>query len=63
MSSRDIGSMCARVIRSTAPLHYGFVDGMNVRDGRVHNCPASLECRPEPRVARDRRNHKTGERG
>jgi hypothetical protein len=31
--------MCGRVIQSSAPMRYGIVDGMNVRDSRVHNYP------------------------
>jgi hypothetical protein len=27
------------VIKSSAPIRYGIVDGMNVRDSRVHNYP------------------------
>jgi hypothetical protein len=29
--------MCGRVIQSSGPLRYAIVDGMNVRDSRVHN--------------------------
>jgi SOS response associated peptidase (SRAP) len=31
--------MCGRVIQSSGPLRYAIVDGMNVRDSRVHNYP------------------------
>ena len=31
--------MCGRVIQSSAPIRYAIVDGMNVRDSRVHNYP------------------------
>ena len=31
--------MCGRIIQSSAPLRYAIVDGMNVRDSRVHNYP------------------------
>ena len=31
--------MCGRIIHSSAPLRYAIVDGMNVRDSRVHNYP------------------------
>jgi putative SOS response-associated peptidase YedK len=27
--------MCGRIIQSSGPLHYAFVEGMNVRDGRI----------------------------
>jgi putative SOS response-associated peptidase YedK len=49
--------MCGRVIQSSGPLNFAIVDGMNVRDSRVHNYP--------PRRSQDllviRRNHRTGE--
>ena len=32
-----IRPMCGRVIQSGGPLRYTIVDGMNVRDSRVHN--------------------------
>jgi hypothetical protein len=31
--------MCGRVIQSSGPHRYAIVDGMNVRDSRVHNYP------------------------
>jgi hypothetical protein len=31
--------MCGRVIQSSGPLHFAIVDGLNVRDSRVHNYP------------------------
>jgi hypothetical protein len=31
--------MCGRIIQTSGPLRYAFVDGMNVRDSRVHNYP------------------------
>ena len=34
--------MAGRVIRSSGPLRYAIVDGMNVRDSRVHNYPPRL---------------------
>jgi hypothetical protein len=32
-----IRRMCGRVIQGSGPLRYAIVDGMNVRDSRVHN--------------------------
>src|SRR5262249_9749609 len=32
-------AMCGRVIQSSGPLRYAIVDGMNVRDSRMHNYP------------------------
>jgi hypothetical protein len=43
--------MCGRAIQSSGPLRYAIVDGMNVRDSRVHNYTAALERRTEPRTA------------
>jgi len=31
--------MCGRIIQTSGPPRYAFVDGMNVRDSRVHNYP------------------------
>ena len=42
--------MCGRVIQSSAPLRYAIVDGMNVRDSRLHKDLLVI-----------RRNHRTGE--
>jgi putative SOS response-associated peptidase YedK len=41
------GTMCGRIIQSSRPLRYAFVDGMNVRDSRVHNY-AAVERGAEP---------------
>jgi hypothetical protein len=41
-----------RVIPGSAPIRYGIVDGMNVRDSRVHNYPP-LERRAKPGPAGD----------
>ena len=38
--------MCGRIIQSSGPLHYAFVDGMNVRDTRVHNYPPRWNAAP-----------------
>jgi putative SOS response-associated peptidase YedK len=53
--------MCGRVIQSSGLLPYAIVDGMNVRDGRVHNYPPRWKRGAEPGAARVRRNHRTGE--
>ena len=34
--------MCGRVIQSSGPLHYAFVEGMNVHDSRVYNYPGEM---------------------
>ena len=59
--SHHVGSMCGRVIQSSAPIRYGIVDGMNVRDSRVHNYPPRWNGAPSQDLLVIRRNHKTGE--
>ena len=53
--------MCGRVIQSSGPLRYGLVEGMNVRDSRVHNYPQRWNAAPGQELLVIRRNHKTGE--
>ena len=45
-SANHIAVMCGRVIQSSAPTRYAIVDGMNVRDSRVHNYPPRWNCAP-----------------
>jgi putative SOS response-associated peptidase YedK len=52
--------MCGRIIQST-PLRYAIVDGMNVRDSRIHNYPPRWNAAPSQELLVIRRNHKTGE--
>ena len=52
--------MCGRVIQSSEPLHYAIVDGLNVRDSRVHNYPPRWNGAPSQELLVIRRNHKTG---
>jgi putative SOS response-associated peptidase YedK len=56
-----IAVMCGRVIQSSGPLRYAFVDGMNVRDSRVHNYPPRWNAAPSQELLVIRRNHKTGD--
>ena len=56
-----IGAMCGRVIQSSGPLRYAIVDGMNVRDSRVHNYPPRWNAAPSQELLVIRRNHQTGE--
>src|SRR5438445_1812097 len=53
--------MCGRVIQSSGPLRYAIVDGMNVRDSRLHNYPPRWNAAPSQELLVIRRNHKTGE--
>jgi putative SOS response-associated peptidase YedK len=59
--SHHVGGMCGRVIQSSAPIRYGIVDGMNVRDSRVHNYPPRWNGAPSQDLLVIRLNHKTGE--
>jgi hypothetical protein len=47
--------MSGRVIQSSGPLRYAIVDGMNVRDSRMHNdpprCGARWRCARQKRAA------------
>jgi hypothetical protein len=56
-----ISSMCGRVIQSSGPLRYAIVDGMNLRDSRVHNYPPRWNAAPSQELLGIRRNHRTGE--
>jgi len=56
-----IPAMCGRVIQSSGALRYSIVDGMNVRDSRVHNYPPRWNAAPSQELLVIRRNHKTGE--
>jgi len=53
--------MCGRVIQSSGPLRYAIVDGLNVRDSRVHNYPPRWNAATSQELLVIRRNHKTGE--
>jgi hypothetical protein len=53
--------MCGRVIQNSGPLRYAFVDGMTVRDSRVHNYPPRWNAAPSQELLVIRRNHRTGE--
>jgi putative SOS response-associated peptidase YedK len=53
--------MCGRVIQSSGPLRYAFVDGMNVRDSRVSNYPPRWNAAPSQELLVIRRNRDTGQ--
>jgi putative SOS response-associated peptidase YedK len=61
LGHRYIPRMCGRVIQSSGPLRYAIVDGMNVRDSRVHNYPPRWNAAPSQELLIIRRNHRTGE--
>jgi putative SOS response-associated peptidase YedK len=52
--------MCGRVIQSSAPIRYAIVDGLDVRDTRVHNYPPRWNGAPRQDLLVIRRNHQTG---
>jgi putative SOS response-associated peptidase YedK len=52
--------MCGRVIQSSGPLRYGIVEGMDMRDSRVHNYPPKWNGAPSQELLVIRRNHDTG---
>jgi len=54
--------MCGRVIQASGPLRYAIVDGLNVRDSRLHNYPRRWNGAPSQEFLVIRQNHKTGER-
>jgi putative SOS response-associated peptidase YedK len=54
-------TMCGRVVKSSSPLQYAFVDGMNVRDSRVSNYPPRWNAAPSQELLVIRRNHATGQ--
>jgi hypothetical protein len=56
-----ISSMCGRVIQSSGPLRYAIVDGIDVRDSRVHNYPPRWNAAPSQELLVIRRNHQTGD--
>ena len=43
------------------PIRSGIVDGMNVRDSRIHNYPPRWNAAPSQDLLVIRRNHKIGE--
>ena len=59
VNNRDdyICGMCGRIIQSSGPLRYAIVDGMNVRDNRVHNYPPRWNGTPSQGLLVIRRNH------
>jgi putative SOS response-associated peptidase YedK len=53
--------MCGRVIQSSGPVHLAIVDGLDARDGRVHNYPPRWNGAPNQDLLVIRRNRHTGE--
>jgi putative SOS response-associated peptidase YedK len=61
LSDGYMSIMCGRVIQSSGLLRYAIVDGISVRDSRVHNYPPRWNGAPSQELLVIRRNHKTGE--
>jgi putative SOS response-associated peptidase YedK len=59
--STTLHPMCGRIIQSGGPLRYAIVDGLDVRDSRLHNYPPRWNAAPSQELLVIRRNHKTGE--
>ena len=53
--------MCGRVIQSSGPLRYAILEGMDVRDSRIHNYPPRWNGAPSQDLLVIRRNRQTGE--
>ena len=53
--------MCGRVIQSSGPIRLAIVDGLDVRESRVHNYPPRWNGAPSQELLVIRRNHHTGE--
>ena len=53
--------MCGRVIQSSAPFRLAIVEGLDVRDSRVHNYPPRWNGAPSQELLVIRRNRHTGE--
>ena len=51
--------MCGRVIQSSAPIRLAIVDGLDVRDSRVHNHPPRSNGAPSQELLVIRRNRQT----
>jgi putative SOS response-associated peptidase YedK len=58
---RHLPSRCGRVIKSSGPIRYGVVEGLDVHDSRVHNYPPRWNAAPSQELLVIRRNHQTGE--
>ena len=53
--------MCGRVIQNGTPLRLAIVDGLDVRDSRLHNFPRRWNGAPSQELLVIRRNHHTGQ--
>ena len=52
--------MCGRVIQSSGPIRLAILDGLDVRESRVHNYPPRWNGAPSQELLVIRRNHQTG---
>jgi putative SOS response-associated peptidase YedK len=59
--NRHLVIMCGRVIQGSTPIRLAIVEGMNMRDSRVHNYPPRWNGAPSQELLVIRRNHQSGE--
>jgi putative SOS response-associated peptidase YedK len=53
--------MCGSVIQSSSPIRLAILDGLDVRDSRIHNYPPRWNGAPSQELLVIRRNHQTGQ--
>ncbi len=58
--NHQLAIMCGRVIQSSAPIRLAIVEGLDVRNSRVHNYPPRWNAAPSQDLLVIRRNHQTG---
>jgi putative SOS response-associated peptidase YedK len=61
ISSHYVAIMCGRVIQSSAPIRLAIVEGLNVRDSRVHNYPPRWNAAPRQDLLVIRHNYRAGQ--
>jgi putative SOS response-associated peptidase YedK len=57
-----VSAMCGRIIQPSGPLHYKFVDGLDVPDRRLSNTPRRYNGAPSEELLVIRQNQETVER-
>ena len=55
-------TMCGRVVQVSDPIKLAIVEGLNVRETRLCNCPRRWNGAPSKELLVIRENHQTGER-
>jgi putative SOS response-associated peptidase YedK len=59
--NHQLAIMCGRIIQSSGPIRLAIVEGMDVRDSRVHTYPPRWNGAPSQDLLVIRRNHQTGQ--